>query len=63
MYKVFNTDKEITDYSNKSGLVKELEETLKKTIKNQTDFEKEELSEEDKMVREELKKLGYLQEN
>jgi hypothetical protein len=24
MYKVFNTDKEITDYSNKSGLVKEL---------------------------------------
>jgi arylsulfatase A-like enzyme len=64
LFDLINDPSELKNISKKEpGLVKELEETLKKTIKNQTDFEKEELSEEDKMVREELKKLGYLQEN
>ncbi len=61
LFDLVNDPSELKNIAKKElGLVKELEETLKKIIKNQTIIQKDELNEEDRMVQEELKKLGYL---
>jgi arylsulfatase A-like enzyme len=44
----------------KLDMVEKLERTLKEIMRNKTIFQKKELTDEDKMIQDELKKMGYL---
>jgi len=62
--RLFNSEVDPLELENiakeKSDLVEKLEKTLKEIMKNQLKFQKEELSDEDRLIQEELKKLGYI---
>jgi len=62
--RLFNLEEDPLELENivegKCDLIEKLEKTLQEIMKNQVKFQKDELTDEDKLVQEELKKLGYL---